>query len=276
MQHLLAKENGKNNNYFKIFSDRQVYSLPTGLEDSIAFDPGCILDEEDWFCIKDFSKTKYCIEFVKKQFVSTDYDQLNKNDYNKLDFLLAYEADVYYFQKISSSQIIYKKWFRVDDVPVLEVNKPIIILNETPDAIYQKSKDVLYFRKLSVISRIFSGISEIYREATNQETKTFLKNDFINLNEGFNYSKVKTANRKRIALAMDSLKKFSKEDKKYIFSYVKEYCPELTSPKTDSKFNIDSEEDLKKLLFGIEQRYYTTQLGHEKRLANSVITLKSS
>ena len=34
-----------------------------------------------------------------------------------------------------------------------------------------------------------------------------------------------------------------------------------------------SEKELKELIYGIEQRYYTTEIGNEKRLANSVIKL---
>jgi hypothetical protein len=33
------------------------------------------------------------------------------------------------------------------------------------------------------------------------------------------------------------------------------------------------EEELKKLLYGIEQRYYTTRQGGERRLANSITPL---
>ena len=38
-------------------------------------------------------------------------------------------------------------------------------------------------------------------------------------------------------------------------------------------FDIGSEKELKELIYGIEQRYYTTEIGNEKRLANSVIKL---
>jgi hypothetical protein len=38
-------------------------------------------------------------------------------------------------------------------------------------------------------------------------------------------------------------------------------------------FKIATEEDLKALLYGIEQRYFTTPVGNERRLANSIISL---
>ena len=42
----------------------------------------------------------------------------------------------------------------------------------------------------------------------------------------------------------------------------------------DMSFKIENENDLKVLIFGIEQRYYTTRIGSERRLANSVLTLE--
>ena len=75
-------------------------------------------------------------------------------------------------------------------------------------------------------------------------------------------------------MAMDTLQTFTSRQKQTIFKYIKEYCADLAFDKDNQTFSISSEEDLKKLLYGIEQRYYTTKLGNEKRLANSVITLE--
>lgn len=56
-----------------------------------------------------------------------------------------------------------------------------------------------------------------------------------------------------------------------MYSYIHSYCEQkLTFDKENSKFEINSGDELKYLLYGIEQRFYTTPLGHEKRLANSV------
>lgn len=38
---------------------------------------------------------------------------------------------------------------------------------------------------------------------------------------------------------------------------------------------ITSEESLKLLLYGIEERFYTTAIGHKKRIANSVVALQT-
>lgn len=124
-------------------------------------------------------------------------------------------------------------------------NEPILILNKIPDAIYDKDFDLLYFKKLSALTSIFRGIETLYKEATQGETEQFLKNDFIRLEEGYNVNKVKTANRKRIALAMDTLGTYSPQDQQSIFAYTKEYCGELQYDENQKFFRIKSEDDLK-------------------------------
>jgi hypothetical protein len=72
-------------------------------------------------------------------------------------------------------------------------------------------------------------------------------------------------NRKRIASALKTYNNFSDTEKTKIINYMKEYYSDEFF--TDNKFVIESEENLKLVCFGIEQRYYTTQVGDEKRLA---------
>lgn len=111
----------------------------------------------------------------------------------------------------------------------------------------------------------------LYREATQEETDSFLANDFICLKDNYSSSKVKTANRKRIALAAKTLSELGESDRRNIFTYIGVYCPDLKA--SESSFEVGSENELKMLLYGIEQRFYTTPVGNEKRLANSVIAL---
>lgn len=274
MNYLIAKIKGARGQYFKILSDTdEVYPLPENLENHIAYDPAYKLEEDEWFIIGNFSNTDFFLEFLRNRFHSTDYDQIPLSEYNKIEYLCAYQDNRYFFQKISDSLLIKKKYVSLSQTPVFVQNEPIIILNKVPDAIYDNNSDVLYFRKLSTISSIFRGIDTLYKEATQSETEQFLQSNFIQLEDGYDANKVKTANRKRIALAMDTLAAYSNEDRRSIFSYIKGYCEDLQYDESNSHFKLKSEEDLKKLLYGIEQRYYTTVLGGEKRLANSVLVL---
>lgn len=272
MNHLLAKTKGRNGDFFIVISNRQIFDMHDDLNNAVEYNSDYKLEDDEWFAVTEFSEKEYCIEFLTTRFISTDYNQLARAEYTNVEYLVAYQTGVYCFQKLSSSQIIRKKYFSISDQPDL-VDSPIIVINQVPDAIYVKDDDTLYFKRLPAITTIFKGIYELYKEATQEETEEFLQNDFINLDEDFTADSVKKANRKRIAMAQETLKKFKPKEKKQIFSYIREYCPDLEFDDNDENFSISNEDDLKKLLYGIEQRYYTTRIGNEKRLANSITTV---
>lgn len=272
MNHLLAKTKGRNGNFFKVISNRQIFDMPDDLNNAVEYNSDYKLEDDEWFAVTEFSEKEYCIDFLTTRFISTDYNQLARAEYTNVEYLVAYQTGVYCFQKLSSSQIIRKKYFSISDQPDL-VDSPIIVINQVPDAIYVKDDDTLYFKRLPAITSIFKGIYELYKEATQEETEEFLQNDFINLDESFTADSVKKANRKRIAMAQATLQTFNRRQKRQIFSYIREYCADLEFDENDENFSISNEEDLKKLLYGIEQRYYTTKIGNEKRLANSITTV---
>jgi hypothetical protein len=172
---------------------------------------------------------------------------------------------------MSSTQLLTKKWINISDSPTLYRDKPIIVISDIIDAIYDKQEDILYFKDIVKIKQMFRGIEELYREATQVEVDSFLSKDFISLGNEFTSTNVKVANRRRIALALDTLDGFNDEEIITICDYTESYCVNLI--KDGDKFVVNSEEDLKQVLFGIEQRYYTTIIGDEKRAANSIIEI---
>lgn len=273
MNYLLAKTKGRNGDFFKVISNRLIFDIPDDLNNTVEYNSDYKLEDDEWFAITEFSEKKYCFEFLTRRFIAADYNQIARAEYTNIDYLVAYQTGVYCFQKLSLSQIIRKKYFSISEQPDLISNSPIIIINQVPDAIYLKEDDILYFKRLTSITTIFNGIYELYKEATNEETEEFLQNNFIKLNEEFTADSVKKANRKRIAMAQETLKRFKPKEKKQIFNYIREYCKDLNFDENDENFSISNEEDLKKLLYGIEQRYYTTKIGKEKRLANSITTV---
>lgn len=270
MNHLLAKTRGRNGGYFKVISNSEIYTLPDDLDNPKEYDTDYKLEDDEWFAITEFSEKEYCIDFFTRRFISTDYNQLPRAQYTNIEYLVAYQTGYYCFQKLTSSQVINRRYFSMSEQPELITDAPIILINQLPDAIYHKASDTLYFKKLTSITTIFKGIYELYREATQEETEEFLENDFINLADDYSAENVKKANRKRIAMARETIARFTPAEKQDIFGYIREYCEELVFDENDSNFSVSNEEDLKKLLYGIEQRYYTTRIGGERRLANSV------
>ena len=267
---------GKANKYRKLLStDENLYCSPDELiESSCPYTPGATLETGEWFKISEFSEKDFSIEITQKDYETVDYDSLQKAEYSQVDYLFAKIDDNLFFQNISKSKLVKKKGILgFGEGYRYERETAILFINEYPDAIYIPAEDALYFQRLEPIASIFGGISELYREATEHEVEEFLQNDFIDLTDGFESSKVKVANRKRIAMAMDTLSKMHDDDKEQIFAYICDYCPDIVTP--EQKFKVGSEENLKMVLFGIEQRFYTTLVGGEKRIANSVVPLQA-
>ncbi len=157
--------------------------------------------------------------------------------------------------------------FKYDD------NVASIHLNDRPDAVYDRDVDRLYFQKLSSITGIFKGIDQLYRAATEQEVKDFLHSDYMVPVNNFCAADVTVPLRKRIAHVREILSELTEDEKQKLWGYIECYCLDL---KTDSeKFAVGSKEDLKLLLYGIEQRFYTTDVHNEKRLANSFMKIPS-
>ena len=268
MDHLLAKIKGRDE-YKKVLSDKVIFNRPPDLSGKKKYAAGYCLEEDEWFSLEQFSETGFCIPILTQAFCSTDYSLLKKVESQDIEYICSYQNGTdYYFQRIMKYCLLTKKCLLLGDDIRVEDTSNSIILNEIPDALYIKSEDCLYFKKLETIAPIFPGVDMLYREATAQETEDFFKNDFVESVGFYQADMVKKANRKRIAMVMDSLGKFDTGQKKQLFSYTHRYYPKL--PYKKGKFQVASEEDLKFLLWGIEQRYYTTPVTKEKRVANSV------
>jgi len=276
MDYVLAKIKGlRKKPFFKLLSNQRLFdAIAVNLAGCIPYKPDHNLDEDSWFKLEQFSQKTYCIDFLKNDFDSKDYDDLQKTQFNKIVYMFSVQGGDFYFQKISPSFFIRRKTIVFGEVAEVEEGVNRLVINTTPDAVYFKASDTLIFRNLATISSIFEGIDELYKEATKAEVAQFLGEPFIELAGEYNADKVSKPNRKRISLAMATLAAMSDEDKTGVHSYIENYCEQkLKFNKQDSKFEISTDDELKLLLYGIEQRFYTTPFGHEKRLANSVVSL---
>lgn len=270
--------------YWKLLSiEEDLYTVDPSMP-HVPYNPATNLDEDEWFSLDSFSQHTFFLPFLKDEFNSSAYLQFREQDFSKLDFLFSYQGNgnFFCFQNITKSQLVRKKciyldgiFFSINREYVYSADSKSIPIHSIPDAIYQKDIDRLYFKRLSSITSIFDGISVLFREATNEETQEFLNNPMISLENGFNASNVKTPNRKRIALAMQTLSRFDDREMNELFTYIRQYCNDLRVV-DERAFVIGSEDQLKALLYGIEQRYYTTPVDQEKRLANSVVSLRDS
>jgi hypothetical protein len=267
--YIYSKVKRKQNIFRIIETESEIYETADLVLTGIDYNPATIIEDEEFYQITNFSKTKFILDFLQDDLDSVNYDQITNEDLKKLSFIFTVQDNLYFFQTINSSFFISKKWFSITEL-TLETNKPIITINPFADAIYNKENDILYFKKLASAQKIFKGMDQLYRTATEIETKNFLANEFLEVDENFQTKDVTIPNRKRIALVNETLRNFSDDEKKSIYEYTNHYSSVIYR---NGKFKIESDNDLKFVLWGIEQRFYTTPIGGDKRVANSIISI---
>ena len=273
---VLSKLKGKSGAYQKMlsslpesmFSDINLKDLESNCID---YSPTASADDFEWLVIRNFAKRPYALEIIKSEKTSVDYNSLDANDITKVDFIAEINDTYIAFQKIRKSSFLKKKFIKLGDNFEYKREEELLQLNKFPDAIYDKQLDNLYFKNLFNISHIFPNITDVYRIATENEVKDFLENKIFHLENDFTVQDVKIPNRKKIAVVTDKLRTLSEKDRSSLFEYIGEYCPDI---KMDAKaFNIQNENDLRNILYGLEEKFYTTNISKEKRVANSTIKL---
>jgi len=277
MNCVLAKvKKQRTNPFFKLISDTKLFDdLDLKLEGCVPYAPDHNLDEDSWFKIEKFSEQGFFLSMLANEFDSKDFNEFEKKLFPNIAYICSVQEGDFYFQKITPSLFLKRKMLVFGDAVEVEDSEERLVLNDMPDAIYFKSADTLVFRSLATVSSIFPGIDELYREATNLEVEKFLASDFICLAGDFAAEKVSKPNRKRIALAIATLNGLPPEYRPGMLAYIDDYCGDKVKyDKNTETFEISDDDSLKLLVYGIEQRFYTTQFGQEKRLANSVQALR--
>lgn len=271
MDFLLAKLRGNDGTFRKVLSNETIYIDIPLFDDSRTYNDEIKLRDNEWFKIDSFTKKPYAPLLIREPFNAAAWSQIGRNDYEKIDYIVSVQdnSNLFIFQNITSS-FVYKRqrFISMDEQPSLLNKDHLIIIHENPDAYYIKDIDCLYFQRLSKITSVFQGINELYKEATNDEVEQLLKLDILNVSADFTKNKVKTANRRRIREAMDKYNQFSEMQKEALPAYFTKYCPNINI--IDSQISIEDEKTLTMFLNGLNQRYYTTEISNEKRLALSV------
>lgn len=239
----------------------------------VEYNPQTLLEDGVWYVLKEFSNSPYAIDILKEEINSSAYDDLTPTELKQVEyfFTVSSNKNELCFQRVGRSTLVRKRMISfLDNTVLFDPNSASITVKDYPDAIYKKDEDILLFRELSLITAIFKGVNELYREATNEEICQFFDMEFV-ATDGIDAESVTIPNRKRIASALQVLKQLNKSESNDICAYIADYCPDLKSK--DNSFKVTNNEELSLLLYGIEQRFYTTPVSKEKRIANSIIKL---
>lgn len=257
----------------RVISGEALFGQEFPLLDACAeYDASTLLESDEWFKVSDFSERAFFPEFLNQPLNSTEVDELRKSEFGSISYLMSVEEGNYCFQRVKPALVVRRKVLGYGDAAYLEQPETRIVINERPDAVYIPASNALLFRDLAAVAPLFSGIDELFREATDEQVSEFLQADFVT--SDMRSSSVSKPNRKRIALAMETLSKLAPADRTEVIRYTRGYSDDrLVFEEESETFVITSDEDLKMLLYGIEQRYYTTIVGAERRLANSIIRL---
>lgn len=258
---------------YKLMSGVSPFGINTGSLEYREYDPDHNLDDDQWFVINEFSRSHYSNSIINTPFVHMEYDDIPAEYKYKIDYLWCVEEEGIFFQNVTPSYFLKKKFLSFGDQITYEEDRRGIVLKDYPDAFYVFEEDALIFRELSSLTSIFKDIGELYKEATTEETESFLDQHFVELAGDYEAEKVGALNRRRIALAQDKLGQLSENQVDDLVEYIRAYCEGLDFDEEERSFAIGSDQELKHLLFGIEQRFYTTPLDGERRVANSVTKL---
>ncbi|MFS3127554.1 ATP F0F1 synthase synthase [Nocardioides sp. Bht2] len=258
----------------KVASDARLYTpLDIAVDSTIEYSSATTLSEDEWFGVPHFSARDYYPNFMPAGTMSADYANLTRTEFDDINVLISAQDGAYYFQRVRPAAFMRKKTVTFGDVAIIDTSSRRIIVNDLPDAAYFPAADTLVFRDLASISGLFQGIDTLYKEATEEQVEEFLGMDFV-ATEGFDSKSVSKPNRKRIALALSTLANLPTEDRSKLVQYTNKYLNgRLKFDESENCFTVSNDDDLKLLVYGIEQRFYTTEIGAEKRLANSIIAI---
>ena len=90
-----VKDRKRTPTYKKMISGKDVYSFPSNLDDAIEYSSSTLHEENEWYMITSFSKTTFCIELLKEDFSSVNYEKLSKSEVDSIDYLCSIQDDIY-------------------------------------------------------------------------------------------------------------------------------------------------------------------------------------
>ena len=272
MDFLFVKTKGRAGTFRKVVSNETVYDDIPAFDDNRPYNDELKLHENQWFVLTNFSGKDYAPDLVKNAFNAAAWSQIDRADYEKIDYIVSVQdnGNKLMFQNVTTS-LVYKRQrlLSMDDQPTLLNKDHLLVIHKNADAYYLRDTDSLYFQRLSAITGIFPGINELYKEATDDEVDSALQLGMLNVAPDFTKEKVKTANRRKIKEALDMYNNYTAQQKAQLPQYLQKYCPGLSFDSATQKFGITDEKTLTQLLNGLCQRYYTTEISNEKKVALS-------
>lgn len=239
------------------------------LGDAVAYDPNNT-EANQWFKIDGFDQKEGFLPLLAQQINVADLESLDRQQYDNIEFIAFFDLGRYYMQKITRGNYLKKKWFSWDgDILRYQEDEGIIYINPVPNCIYDTNTRAIYFMDIAKAYGIFSNLKLDYKAATDDEANRFLQSDIVDA-QTLPIEKVGVSNRKRITSILTKYEAYTPNEKATLKEYIKKSVgANLDFDDNAKKFVVNTDTQLRLLLYGIQQRFYMPPLEDEVQVATS-------
>lgn len=239
------------------------------LGDAVAYDPNNT-EANQWFKIDGFDQKEGFLPLLAQQINAADLESLDRQQYDNIEFIAFFDQGRYYMQKITRGNYLKKKWFSWDgDILRYQEDEDIIYINPVPNCIYDTNTRAIYFMDIAKAYGIFSNLKLDYKAATDDEANRFLQSDIVDA-QTLPIEKVGVSNRKRITSILAKYEAYTPNEKTTLKEYIKKSVgANLDFDDNAKKFVVNTDTQLRLLLYGIQQRFYMPPLEDEVQVATS-------
>lgn len=239
------------------------------LGDAVAYDPNNT-EANQWFKIDGFDQKEGFLHLLAQQINAADLESLDRQQYDNIEFIAFFDQGRYYMQKITRGNYLKKKWFSWDgDILRYQEDEGIIYINPVPNCIYDTNTRAIYFMDIAKAYGIFSNLKLDYKAATDDEANRFLQSDIVDA-QTLPIEKVGVSNRKRITSILTKYEAYTPNEKATLKEYIKKSVgANLDFDDNAKKFVVNTDTQLRLLLYGIQQRFYMPPLEDEVQVATS-------
>ncbi len=247
----------------------------------IKFLPDYKLDDNEWFYVDINAEDKVMMmaPYLPALDSTVDANNIISSQYKELAVLYLASKDSdgkikiifnRIFNKFYIASKVYLKFIDSGEATVT-TEENMVEFNSNVDAYWDDATSKLYFKSYSTIKPLFKGIDKFYRSATSEEVDSFVNSDFFKVEKSFKSENLGERALKHIAGIIDeeSIDLNNLEVRKKYNEYAKGYSESGISINKDGKFILTKVSDLTHVINLLQERYYTSQITKEKRVAHS-------
>lgn len=246
------------------------------IENQVPYSLTDLLEEDQWFYIEDFGKSDDSNfaevgrekRDVKEIFsLLSEFCQFQSTDYARTKWLITKQGESYYYQKLLKVQKIEHKTFLgvfEGSANITTVDNSIEIREKQPDVIYCASSDRLLFKSFSRAKDIYPELTDIYREATDEDVASFIesRSDIV-CNPSF---EIGIRNRRDVTRLTQRMGLLTAVDQAKLSSYIVNHLGRAgLNIGKDGKIHISTATEFKAYLDLLDERFITSDIYSEDR-----------